>query len=82
MAHTPCIYEVDIDKIIGIQNPPVMLPTINLKDEVEPGQVPLSLICLLHQVILAAKHNVIGSLHLYVSYQEASSGLSGKMFAF
>ena len=39
----PCILEMKVDEIITIQNPVlVMLPTVHLKDEVEPGQVLLT----------------------------------------
>ena len=47
-----------------------MMPTVCLKDEVEPAQVPLTLINLSHDVIQDAKHNLIGSLLLYANYQE------------
>ena len=45
-----------------------MLPPVHLKDEVNPGQVPLTLINLLHKVIQVAKHTIIGWLHLYATY--------------
>ena len=40
---TPCILEVEIDGVTYIQNPQlVMMPTVHLKDEVEPVQIPLT----------------------------------------
>ena len=47
-----------------------MLPSIHLKDEVEPGQIPLTLINLSHDVIQVTKHILIGSLWLYADYQK------------
>ena len=45
IATNLCILEVEIDKIITIQNPQlIMLPTVLLKDEVGPTQVLLTLI--------------------------------------
>ena len=43
-----------------------MLPTTHLKDEVKPGQIPLTFINLSHYVAKVAKHTIIGSLGLYV----------------
>ena len=44
-ATTPSIFEVEIDEIIYIKNPQlVMLPTIHLKVEIEPEQVLLAFI--------------------------------------
>ena len=65
-ATTPCIFEVDVDEIISIQNLQLItLPTVHLKDEVEPQQVPLTFIKLLYDTVQVAKHTVIGFLWLY-----------------
>ena len=56
---TPCILEMEIDEIVNIQNPQlVMLPTVHLKDVVEPAQVLLTCINLSYDAILITKHTV------------------------
>ena len=67
IATTPCILKVEIDEILTIQNPQlVMLPTVHLKDEVEPLQKPLTLINLSYGTIQTAKHTIIRTLCLYI----------------
>ena len=62
---------MEIDEIITIQSPQwVMLPIVHLQDEVDPAQVPLPLINLSHDAIQIDKCTVIGTLQLYVDYQE------------
>ena len=54
-----------------IQNPQlVKLPIFYLKDEIEPAQVLLAPINLSYDVIQIAKHTIMGTLWLYVDYQE------------
>ena len=66
-----CIFEVEIDEIISIQSPQlVMLPTVYLKDEVEPEQVPIIFIDLLHAAVHVTTHIVIGYLWSFTYYQE------------
>ena len=62
-AKIACIFQVEIDEILGIQQPTVNhVANCSFKGKVEPGQVPLSLINLLHEAIQIAKHTIIGSL--------------------
>ena len=59
-ANTPCIFEMEINEIIGIESPQiVILTTIHLKDESEPTQIPLTLIHPSHKVIQVVKHTII-----------------------
>ena len=63
--------EVGIAEIITIYSPQLaMLPTVHLKDEVEPAQVLMTLINLSYDVTQIAKHTAMGTLWLYVDYQE------------
>ena len=63
---------MEIDEVvISIQNLHlVMLSTVYLKDKIEPEQVPLTFINLLHDKVKVAKHTVIRSFRLYTDYQE------------
>ena len=63
---TPCILEVEIDELTTIQNLQlVILPTVHLKDEVEPDQVLLTLTDFPYDAIQIARHTVMGT-ELYV----------------
>ena len=70
----PCLLEMEVDEIITIQNPPlVMYPKVHLKDKLEPVQIPLTLIHLSHDAIQIAKYTVMETFWLYVDYQELQS---------
>ena len=68
---TPCIFDVQIDEMIDVQSPKfIMLPTVYLRDKVEPAQVPLTLINLSHDVIWVAKDTWSASFQLYADYHK------------
>ena len=57
--------------MVCIQNSKlVMLSTAYLKDEIKPGQIPVSFINVSHDVIKVVKYTLTGSLQLYVDYQQ------------
>ena len=47
-----------------------MIPMAHLKDEVEPDQVPLTLLNLSEVMIKIATHTKMATLWLYADYQE------------
>ena len=52
ITSTQCLLEVEVYEMVSIQNLQlVMLPMVNLIDEIEPAQVPLTLITLSHDAI-------------------------------
>ena len=60
VANTLCIFQIEIDEIIGIQNSKlVMLPTAYSKGEANPGKIRLTSINLSHNVVQVAKHTII-----------------------
>ena len=66
---TTCIFEIETDEILSIQNPQlIMLPTVHLKDEIEQEQVPITFIDLSPVPIWVAIHTTIESLH--ADYQD------------
>ena len=71
IATTPCTLKMEKDEKITIQNPQLaMLPTVHLKDVVDPAQVLLTLIRLPYDVIQIAKYTVMRTLQLHFDYQE------------
>ena len=48
----PCILEVEIDEIVSVHSLQLtMLPMVHLKEEIEPAQVPLTIIDISHDAI-------------------------------
>ena len=57
---TPCICEVQINKIIVAQNLQlIMLSTVHLKGTIEPDQVPATLINVSNDVIYLTKQALV-----------------------
>ena len=58
-ATTQCIFEVEINEIINIQSPQlIMLLTAHLKEKTEPEKVPFTFINVLHNTVQIAKNTV------------------------
>ena len=56
---TSCILQVEIDEVISIWEPQlVMVPTVHLKDEAKPAQLLLTTINLLDELIQIGKHTI------------------------
>ena len=63
ITNTPCIFQVEANEIIGVQNSKlVTLPTVHLKSKVKLGQALLTLINLSHNVLYVMKYILLGTL--------------------
>ena len=66
MPNQPCAYDVQMSEIMITHNTQlVMLPTIHLKDEMEPNHVPTKLVNFSNESLHVGKHVILGTLHLY-----------------